>query len=224
MRPAGLTAVCIIAIVMGVIGAFTNLLGVIGMVIQPYMSDFMQMFMSGMPGQPAQVQQQLEQQRVIMDDMAAIQQQWMPFIVAAMVVLMAAVLCMIYGGIQGLRLKPKAHWWMIGGMCAAMLHGMINGYYTYGTQRDSHPVMVRHMNQTLQAGGAPAPPAARAMTNSAMQFGTAIGLVFIILWIMVKCCLYGSCIWYLLTPKIRQLFESDGSDRAIIDALSEAPT
>jgi hypothetical protein len=57
-----------------------------------------------------------------------------------------------------------------------------------------------------------------------MQAGTAIGLAFAFGWALAKCGMYGVCIWYLLTPRVRRLLEGDGSERAIIDALSEAPT
>ena len=224
MRPSGLTAVCVICLVMGALGCFPLLFGCIGLVAQPMINEVTQDFVRGMAGNSPQVQQQLDQQESMMQEVMAIQREWMPYSIAAMVFLAVAVVGMIVGAILGLNLKRMAHVWMITGMVAAIAHGLIGGYVGYTIQRDSQAIVMRNMNQAMQAGPAPAPPAAKAMANSAMQAGQAVGLMFMVFWLLVKCGTYGTCSWYLLTPKIRQLFEGDGSERAVIDALSEPPT
>jgi hypothetical protein len=60
--------------------------------------------------------------------------------------------------------------------------------------------------------------------NSSMQLSMAIAMTFAFGWGLVKCITYAFSIWYLLTPQIRRLLEGDGSERAIIDALSETPS
>ena len=66
MRPAGLTAVCIIALVMGAIGAFTSIFGCIGLVAQPLVMELTQWFMELLPGSNTpQFQQQMDQQQAL---------------------------------------------------------------------------------------------------------------------------------------------------------------
>jgi len=224
MRPAGLTAVCIISLCLGVLGGFSLLAGCVGLVAQPFMMDAMQNFMKGMGGaQSPQMQQQLEQQRVVMQETLVVQQRWMPFMILAMVILAVAVVGLIVGAVKGLRLKRMAHRWMIFGMATAMVHALVAGYVGYGSQVESQAIVMRHFNQTVQTSPGMANPAAKAMANNMMQAGTGIGMVIVFGWVLLKCGYYAIAIWYLLTPPIRKLFEGDGSERAIIDALSDRP-
>lgn len=225
MRPAGLTAVCIISLILGLFGSLAVLLGCVGLIAQPAIMKMSQDFQkSVVTSQSPQVQQQLQQQEAMMNQMAAVQKKWMVPSAAAMLIAVVAVVGLIVGSIKGLYLKPQAHKWMIAGMTAGIVHALVASYIGYATQRDTQGIVMQQMNQTMQAAPGGMPPGAAAMTNSAMQASMAISFAFIFGWAFVKCAYYATAIWYLLTPRIRRLFEGDGSDRAIIDALSEQPT
>lgn len=227
MRPAGLTAVCIISLIVGVLGGFAVVAGCGGLMfrstIMKLSQDFQKTVMSGAPQTP-QLQQMQKQNEAMMNELVKVQNKWIVPGVAAMFVSAAAVVGLIVGGIRGLNLKPRAHLWMIVGFSAGILHALIASYIGYATQHDTQAIMVQQMNQAMLTVPGSAPPGARAMTSSAMQAGAAIGFAFIFGWAFLKCAAYATCIGYLLTPRNRKLFEGDGSDRAVIDALSAPPS
>jgi hypothetical protein len=225
MRPAGLTAVCIITLCFGVLGGFSLFGGCLSIAAQPLMLKFVggatQKLVSA---NTPQMQQKLEQQQAVMKETLAVQRQWLPFMIVGLVILAVAVVSLIVGAIKGLNLRPMAHRWMITGMTAAIVHAFISTFVAYRTQMESQEISFRHFNQALQTTPGATNPAAQAMANNMMQVGTSLGLVVIFGWTLLKCGYYLIAIWYLLTLRIRQLFESDGSDQAVIDALSDAPT
>jgi hypothetical protein len=227
MRPAGLTAVCIISLCLGVLGTFGLLAGCFGLVAQPMIMQWSRDFQKSITQNQSspQLQQMQEQQEAMLEELQTIQRKWLIPSVAGLGIAAVAVIGLIVGAIKGLSMKPYAHKWLIIGMSAAIIHSLVASFVGYVTQRETQVIMVRQMNQTMQQntpGGMP--PGATALTTNAMQLGAAIGMVLIFGWMLVKCGFYTIGIWYLLTPRIRQLFEGDGSDRAVIDALSDAPT
>lgn len=229
MRPAGLTAVCIISYVLGFTGSLALLCGCANTLFQSAIMEAslgVQNWFDNL--QPPQMQQQMakhyEYERELMQEFAAIQANWLVISVALLLVLAVAVVGLIGGAIKGLNLSPRAHHWMIVGMSVGIVHGLFGAYRDAGIQRESQVLSLRHMERTLQATPGGANPQARAMTSSAMQVTSTLSAVLYWGWALVKCTTYAICIWYLLTPRIRQLFEGDGSERAVIDALSETPT
>ena len=225
MRPAGLTAVCVIALCLGVMGAMGVVVGIGGLVLQPAIQRWAADFQKNMPGgQSPQAQKQFEAQQEMMKEMDVVVRKWIVPSLVGTAICVVAVIGLIVGSIKGLNLRPMAHKWMIVGMSAGILHALLAGYVGLGTQRDSQAVTQRFMDQTLQAGPAATAPGAKAIMSSTMQMTTVLAMVMVFGWGLIKCTTYAFSIWYLLTPRIRQLFESDGSERAVIDALSEKPT
>jgi len=228
MRPAGLTAVCIICLIVGLFGSLGLLLSCAGYIAQPMLMKLSSDFQKTLTPRTAQTQQEQQLQETMMQDIAAIQRKWLIPSLAATFVAAVAMAGLIIGAIRGLHLRRMAHAWLIAGMAAAILHAFIASYIGYVTQREIQPIMAQQMTQAMQNAAPGAPPAARAMTSgmmsSAMQVSTAMGMMFIFGWTLLKCAFFAVGIWYLLTPRIRALFEGDGSDRAVIDALSDAPT
>ncbi|MBL8849213.1 MAG: hypothetical protein JNG89_05995 [Planctomycetaceae bacterium] len=229
MRPAGLTAVCILSLVFGVLGGFSFVGGVMATFLQPVILDMTEWMQAKIvSAQPPQMQQQFNQQlagqQQMMRETVAVQRRWMPVMLGSLLIVGAAAVALIVGAIKGLGLKPRAHHWLIAGMAAGILHALLSGYVGAGIQQESQVITMRYVNQTLQASPGGANPAARAMTTNFAQAGTAIGMAFIFGWALLKCGIYAVGIGYLLTPRIRQLFEGDGSERAIIDALSAKPS
>lgn len=229
MRPTGLTAVCLIAMALGVLGGFSLFTSIVATFLQPAILDFTEWMQAKiMSVQPAQMQQQFAQQmasqKQMMQEMIAIQRGWMLYLVAGLVVLAATATALIVGGIKGLRLRPRAHYWMIAGFSAGILHALISTFVGIAIQRESEPITMKYVNQSMQTNPAMANPAARAMMTNASQAGATIGYAFLFGWALLKCGAYATCIGYLLTPRNRRLFEGDGSERAIIDALSDKPT
>jgi len=225
MRPAGLTAVCIIALCLGVLGAMGVVVGLGGLVLQPAIQRWSTDMQKNLPGgQTPQMQQQLERQQVMMKEMEAVMHKWIVPSLIATGICVVAVIGLIVGSVKGLNLRPMAHKWLIVGMSAGIIHTLVGGYVGLGTQRESQLVTQRFMDQTLQSGPAATAPGAKAIMNSTMQMTMVLAMVMVFGWGLLKCITYAFSIWYLLTPPIRRLFEGDGSEQAVIDALSATPT
>jgi hypothetical protein len=225
MRPAGLTAVCIIALCLGVMGGMGIVVGTVGLVLQPAIQKWATDLQKGLPGaQSAQGQKQAELQQNMMKELEPVTRKWLIPSIIGSTVCLVAVVCLIVGSIKGLNLRPMAHQWLIIGMSTGILHALVAGYVGHSVQRETQMVTMRYLDQTFQAGPAAKAPGAKAVVNSTMQISVVLGMVMIYGWGLVKCTFYAFSIWYLLTPQIRRLFEGDGSERALIDALSEAPT
>lgn len=229
MRPAGLTAVCLIALIFGVLGGFGFVGGIATTFLQPVIMDLTKWVQGKVLSvQPAQMQKQLEQtlagQEQLMRETVALQRGWLPLLSVNLLILGGAAVALVVGAVKGLGMKPRAHYWMIAGMTAGIVHALLVGYVGVRIQRETAPITQRYVNQTLQGTPGGANPAARMMANNMAQAGAAIGFAFVFGWALVKCATYITCMGFLLTPRIRKLFEGDGSDRAVIDALSQAPS
>jgi len=228
MRPAGLTAVCVISLILGLVGGLALVVRGAAYVAQPFLMKVAADFQQSVTRQSPQMQEMQKHQEAMNQEIAAIQRRWLVPSIAGNLIAAVAAVGLVVGAVRGLHMKPRAHILLIAGMAAGILHGLMASSIGYATARETQPIMQRHMTLATQNVGAGLPPAARAMqtsmTNSMMQVGTALGFVFIFGWTFVKCAVYAVCIWYLQTPRIRKLFEGDGSDRAVIDALSDAPS
>jgi hypothetical protein len=229
MRPAGLTAVCVISLILGILGGLALGGGCITTFAQPYVMKVSEAFQEWVlrmqpPQMHKQFAQQRAQQKVMMEETMAVQRPWRPYLIAGLAILTAAVVGLCVGSVKCLRLKPRAHTWLIVGMSAGILHALISSYVGYGIARDTQPIAIKYVNQMQQTIPGPGAPAARAASSAAMQISAVVTMVLVFGWALVKCGFYGIGVCYLLTPRIRRLFEGDGSERAVIDALSETPT
>jgi hypothetical protein len=225
MRPPGLTAVCIIALCLGVMGAMGIVVGIGGLVLQPAIQKWSTDLQKSLPGaQTPQGQKQAELQQNMMKELEPLTRRWLIPSLIGSAICLVAVVCLITGSIKGLNLRPMAHKWLIIGMSAGILHALVGGYVGHAVQRETQILTMRYMDQTLQSGPAAKAPGAKALMNSTMQLTMVIGMVMTFGWGLVKCIFYAFGIWYLLTPMIRRLLEGDGSERAVIDALSATPT
>lgn len=202
MRPTGLSAICIISLVLGVLGASGLLMGCFGLLMQPAMMRFVEQMQQNLPPQPGvQTQDPLAIHREAM----AIQARWRGVLIAGFVLQAAAVSGLIFGGIQGLRLKRAAHKWLIAGMLIGILHAGVSAYAGYAMQRESRALVMRSM-QTAP-GGMPPPPAVRGMMTQIMQLSEAVALLQTFGWAAIKCGFFGVGIWYLSQRHIRRLLE-----------------
>lgn len=229
MRPAGLTAVCVLALCLGVLGGGGLLVGCVSTFAQPLVMKVSESFQEWVLAfQPAQLRQQMAKQRELqkgmLDELAVIQRPWKPYQIVNLLLLAVAVTGLLVGAVKGLKLRPRADKWLMTGMITGVLYSLLASYIAYGTARETQPIAAKYTNMTLQSVPAGSAPAARAASAAAMKVTAAFTMIMVFGWAVAKCTYYAIGIWYLRTPRIRQLFEGDGSERAVIDALSDTPT
>lgn len=210
MRPAGLTAICIIGLVLGILGGFGLLTSCGGMIMQPIMQDAMEQLQRSLPGSPAQVQQQLDMQTTIQRDVLAVQARWRPWLIAGMVLQLATVSLLLIGSIRGLGLKRGAHRWLAAAMLCGIVQSILQTGIFWVTQRETTAILSRTMPQIMKGTpGAPMPPGMPQMMSSMMNFSATITIMAFAIWGLAKVGYYVTAACYVLTRRIRLLFDPE---------------
>lgn len=212
MRPAGLTAVCVIGLVLGVLGGLGLLMSCGGLILQPFMQDAVMQFQRSLPGSNPQVQQQLDMQAAIQRDVLAVQARWRPWLIAGMVLQLATVVLLLAGCIRGLALKHGAHRWIVAAMLVGILQSILQTGVFWATQRETTAIMSRSMAQIMRGTpGAPMPPGMPQMMSGMMNFSATITIMAFAAWGLAKVGYYvfGAC--YVLTPSVRRLYAAEGT-------------
>ena len=207
-RPSGLTAVCVISIIVGALGV----LGALQTLGAAAFQGAMQKSFS-MPSQPgmskdfAKVQKaQEEMQREIQ----AVSHKYLPFTCTAAVVNMAISVCLLVGGIMLMKMNPKVRTFMIAVFAVGIVYVMINSVIVVFVQLDMGAVMARVMPQMMVAAGPKGEPGAEqgaAFMATAAKIGIYIGIAITLAWALFNLIFYAVGARYLSRPNIRRLFE-----------------
>jgi hypothetical protein len=198
-RPSGLTAICIIAIVLGVIGLFSGVLKGVNAV---FGAEMQQAFgsMGAVTQEQAKIQQEMQ---------AALAAEMKRFAIANGVLSVCQlVLCgaLVYSGLKTLGLKPAGRQLLLA-ICVGILVYEIAQLVTVVIQQMSMiPIMELYMPRMMKA-----PSGNNAGTE---QFGQIIarmsiivGIVMQCAWTLIKFVFYVLAIRYLRSAKIIALFD-----------------
>jgi hypothetical protein len=210
MRPPGLTAVCVIGIVLAIFGGLGLLMSCGGMIMQPFIEDAVVQLQRGLPGVPGQTQQQRDFQAAIQQEAFAVQARWRAWLITGMALQLATVVLLFIGCIRGLGLKPGAHRWLVAAMLCGVVQTLLQTGVFWATQQETAAIMSRSMAQMMRSTpGAPMPPGMPQMMSGIMNFSTTITIMFFAAWGLAKIgyFIFGAC--YVLTRRIRALFTLD---------------
>jgi hypothetical protein len=200
--PGMLQAICIIAIVLGALGSFSVLGGVVG----PFVNEAIQKMVAAnmRPGSP-QAKQQAQQQREIQ----AVADKWAPVNYALLAVLVVVVGCLIVGGVKAFRLQPSGHRLLLMAFLITIAFELMRLVPTISILVDTFDVMEQSMADSMKAnsGGRPIPPAAARMSKTIMKGSIYLGIAFAVGWVLLKVGFYGFGAYYMRKPHIRGLYE-----------------
>lgn len=201
--PGGLTAVCVLAAVLGVVGSLT---GCSGLFTQVFASQ-MQQAMANLPGganSPA-----IELQKEMNAKTLAITRRYAWFTIPLLVAKVAVEIVILAGAIMSWGLKPRGRSWLRAGLIAAIVVESLQIVPTLKMQHETFEVMGEFMPKMLAAQpGAQNHPAGMGGVMSTMS--TAMGIVSMIIavgWLAAKLVYYVLSIRYLRKPSIVALFE-----------------
>ncbi len=218
MRPGGLTAVCVIALCLGILGLFGATMQCLGAVLQSVILDFAQNLQpGGLPG--PQFQQQLQMQQEIM----AVQSRWLPFTIGLTVLNAIASVSLIVASSLGFCLNPRTNQWFVPTLICAIVYSLLNVVLQAGMQHEMQAVMSKQMAQMMQQGGVPPPPGAAPVMSNAMKMGSAIGMAFVGGWALLQIVFYATALWYLLQQDVRNLFTPPSLDELAAEATIGGP-
>jgi hypothetical protein len=196
--PTGLKAVCIIAIVLGGLGTLFSCGGAASLVIgQSLQAAFNMPVPQGVDPEEMRVQQELQAQ------LAAIDREHLPFMIAAVILHLISGLVLLFGGIFTLKLSATGRSILLAGCVLAILYELVGGVVNMMVQIQKVPVAQKFMDQALQPG-APAglPPAFGQFMLAFMFAMLAISLITV----LIKLAFYVVSIVYLKKPHIAACF------------------
>ena len=193
-RPGGLTAVCVIVIVLGGLGAMASLMALPGLIFGAAMQKQMgQAFGSTMPDE------QRDAYAGMMNDMGAVQSQWLPIALPATIMGVVVAVALIVGGVRGLGRKPGAGEWLRRILLLTMLVDIARAVINSVMQVQVAEVTSEYMAKIMGAQGGPA----AAGMGQMMGIMTYVGIAFIVAWTLAKMMFYGFSYSYVGRSHVR---------------------
>ncbi|MEX2118203.1 MAG: hypothetical protein WD847_01230 [Pirellulales bacterium] len=200
-RPGGLTAVCVLAIVLGALGLLTGLVGIVGMLAAPAMQNLF----SGMPGMNDEF---TKVQMEMNAEMMAVAQSrpvltWSLYIVHLMV---ASTL--LVGGILAVMLKPVGRRLLLGVFVGAIVFELVRIVPTVIMALENMAIVEEYMPRLAEASnqGGQAPPGMDQTMGAFAKVGAIVGLVAAVAMMLFKCAFYVVGTLYLSKPRIVALY------------------
>ncbi|MDA1055904.1 MAG: hypothetical protein O3C40_36425 [Planctomycetota bacterium] len=211
-RPGGITAICIIVLVLGVLGLFSGVLKGVNVLFGAQMQ---QAFGSigAVTGEQAKVQAEMQ---------AAIAVEMKRFIVANSILCVAQlVLCgaLVYSALKTLGLKAAGRKLLLA-VCMCLLVYEVAQLITFTFQQLSmSPIMELYMPRIMKdPSGNNA--GAEKFGQVIAKMSILVGVVVQVVWTLIKFVAYAVAIWYLRKPQVIALFEP----RSTPDLLKPEPT
>ncbi|MFZ1934566.1 MAG: hypothetical protein WCB27_22670 [Thermoguttaceae bacterium] len=208
-RPGGLTAVCVIAIVLGAMGLCFSVLGVASLAFQGQLQKFakqQQQLPAGMANGPlkTQMEAQMKTQGKINEVAQRVSHRHLGASSAILVLNLLVSAGLLAGGIATLKLSPKGRQFLIAVFLAAIVFEIVRGVVLVLTQLD----MAAELSAIPNAGAGPAEMMLTMM--KVMAIGTMVLWLALALGLVI---FYGIGASYLRRPTIVPLFERPVLDR-----------
>jgi hypothetical protein len=202
-RPGGLTAVCVIAIILGVLGLGSSLMTLASLAMQSSMEKAFKMpRQPGMPDNFVQIQE--EMQKKIME----VNHRYSGLLTGIGLLNLVIASCLLAGGIMAIKMKPNIHRFLVGVFLAAIVFEVIAAVVGIYMQLEMSSIITDFMSKMVTSlpKGAKGGDEAAAIMMTAAKVGVIIGMVFSLGWALAKMIFYGVSASYLRRPNIRRLF------------------
>lgn len=202
-RPGQLTAIAILAIVLGILGSCGGLWGIGGALLQGSLQQAQEGWMesSGMPAE------QLEAQRAMQERIEEIQRKWLPFTVTHQSLNLLASALLLAAGVMLLRTNARAPGVFLGAVGANVFVDLAGGILGVVVQQDTQEVMQQMMADI--AAGSPEAPGADRMFEGVMQASAWLGVCMAGGWLLLKVAYYVWGVVYLRKPEVKRLFAGE---------------
>jgi hypothetical protein len=199
-RPGGLTAVCVIAIVLGGLGLCASLFGLASLAFQDKIEKF-SMQQQTPPGMPNGVlKDQMEMQKKMQQKMMEVTHRYRGVTLGTTLLNLLCATSLLVGGIMTMKLNPTGRSFLVMVFVAVIVFEIVRLVIMVFMQLD----MAAAMTAAFQGG--PSNQAAAFLATS-MKIGTFVGMGIGFVMALGKIVFYGIGASYLGRPKVRQLFE-----------------
>lgn len=207
-RPGGLTAVCVLAIVLGAIGLLTGLLGIVQILAAPAMQNLF----SGMPGMNDEF---TKVQMEMSAEMMAVAQS-RPVLTWSLQIVHLVVACVLLaGGIMAVMLKPAGRRLLLGVFAGAIVFELVRIVPAVMMTQENMAIVEEYMPRLAEASnqGGQAPPGMDQTIGTFAKVGAIAGLAMQVAMMLFKCAFYLIGALYLSKPSVVMLY-SQRADRA----------
>jgi hypothetical protein len=205
-RPGWLTALCVVAIVLGALGLINSLMSTAGLLAGPHLQKAMRSQSS--PGMSEEMQ---KAQNKMQDEMYAVQgKYWWPIAIALLLRAGVALLLLI-GGIRALGMSEGGRQLLLVAFGVTLpfelAHAILQTMIMLENMTAMHGFAEALSNEMPKDG----PPQMGNFIQTVMQGTLIASLVFMYLWTLVKCGLYLWGLLYLRRDRIKALFQPGGA-------------
>lgn len=205
-RPGGLTAICVITLVVGALGVLSGISQFVNLLIGQKLQAAVLQAQAG-AGEAA-----LQAQREMQAKMAAITQKYAVYHWVCATTQSILAWIMIVGAVLSLRLRPAGRTLLLVALVASLLFEPAKAVLTAAVTKQSAPVIVASMKAAAQNS---APPGSRQSEEIGQMMGGLSQLVVVMQWVVLIgmtalwCIFYLVGVWYLTKPAVRALFAPD---------------
>lgn len=186
--PTGLKAICIIAVVLGVLGTFLSCMGFAGLAINESLMGGMGLPIGDGGGLAPEAQQELQK------NIAAIGRQYLPFTIAIVCLHLIAGILLTVGGSLTLRSVPAGRTTLVFGFLAALVYEVSQATLNVIIQTKTIPLARQSVEQMLQQPGQPGMPQGMGQLMTGIMF-VILGVT--LLTVLVKIAFYAYSLYYL---------------------------
>ena len=205
-RPGWMTAICILALIVGGLGIVMSLFGMGSLLMQEQMQRWAKGF--GGIGQPKAVQDLNDQMQTAMQE---VQNRWWYVLIAQYTLNLLLSACMIYAAARALALRESGRRLLVVTFFAATLFDLLSLIPTFIIQWESIEITKEFMPRIMEAS-APQnqqmPPAAKQAMTTAMGAGMIVVVAFMGLFVLAKIIFYVVSGLYLNKAPIRSLCQA----------------
>jgi hypothetical protein len=211
-RPGGLTAIAIVAVVIGVLGLLSGLMKAVNLAFGAQMQAAFAGF--GAPNEEARIAQE-EFQSAIMDETARF---FIPSTILAVAQLALSV-ALIYAGIKALQLDPLGRKVLVIAFSLLVVYEVAHLVTFVLLQMGMMPIMQLYMTRIMRASAGPNGGNAEQFGTVFAKFSIIAGIAMQCGWTLVKLLFYSFSIRYLRKSQIVQLFPKPDNDAQPSQAL-----
>jgi len=204
-RPGWYTFFCVMAIVLGSLGAANALMGTTGLIFQ-------QSFQQGMQGPPppGMSQEFIDLQQKMNDEVIGVTKRYFVFLLIIQILLAAVAVGLLIGGIRALSMSRSGAKMLSVMFVVTSIFELGRLVVTIFHQLEVGEVMKKHFGPLMekmpnQGGGAP--PGFANMMSTIVAASVGFGICFTVVWVIVKLVLYLGGWFYLNKPHVQAILK-----------------
>jgi hypothetical protein len=219
-RPGGLTAICVIAIILGVLGVITALMGIVGAVAGQAMQKAMA------PSMPQNMNEEAQQVQEEMNE--AIQEVGQKFMVPNVVSIICSLtlaIGLIVGGSQSLKIKPSGRTILLMVFSIAILFELVRGGFQIYVQMQILAVMDEFWPRIVETSAAQqgqGGPDLETIMSVLWMVTKVSAYVFTILPVLLKAGYYVIGALYLGRENVKRLFDQSADAQSPFGSANPA--